>query len=242
MLRVGKNFLIWLVVFWAALTVYSTCKGRIHAGDDLEKSLQWLPKYSVGLLNYNDKVLGEELNMVQAREIRTRSIQALNKAPLSDRPFVQLGEANGFLNFDDIDRNLILESKKRNIRNRRALRALVNLDAKVGKYDEAVHHLDILLGLNASKARRTDYHNALTLLSSNPAARDVVNNYLGQKAPWGKRFLATQISSMTDTNFLDVEKSLKLYLTSGKQDKLNASYLLASVSYTHLTLPTNREV
>lgn len=230
MLTSIKIFVTWLTVFLVAFIVYSTCQGRIFVKSDLEKSLQWTPNYSIGLLNQNDKVLDAKLNTAEAKDVLRRSIQALEKAPLSDRPFVQLGEASIFLNSDNVDRNLFLETKKRNIRNRRALRVLVNLDANSGKFDEAVLNLDILLGLKGLEAHLTDYQNALTYLSANPTARKSIDNFLEQQAPWSRTFLSTQIELMTAVNFMDVERSLKAYMASGDNSrahvKLNSSYLL----------------
>lgn len=223
-----KIFGIWFAVFLTLLLVYSTSQGRIYASKNLERAVQWSPQYSEVLLNLNDRYFADGVSEKERLEIESRSIQALRKAPLSFRPFLHSGEAKVLQNNDQGARDLFFEVKKRDSRNRRALRALVNLDIKNKKFEDGVRNLDILLSLKGRKEDLDEYQQTLTALTSIPDARKKINELLSARPIWGQRYLFNQIGLMTPQNFLDVEESLRSFHSASDKeykDTLNASYL-----------------
>jgi len=224
-----RIFSTWLVIFLVGLKVYSVSQGRIWVSENLEKSLNWFPNYSEGLLNLNDRILEESLSEKSAEKIKQNSIQALKSAPLTYRPFLHLAEANVFRNENDEAQKLFLAAKARNSRNRRTLRALSNLSIKDQKFGEAVQNLDILLRLKGREQDFKSYQQALTSLSSNPQALKEIDHLLSQRPPWGARYLNNQMALMTAKNYLNIGHSLTTYtqkIDEKKSDKnLNAHYL-----------------
>ena len=230
MISVFKNFLIWLIVFLLGFGVYSVSQARIHASKNVKKSLSWYPTYSEGLLNLNDRILANGLKNAQFDKVRRQSIKALSKAPLSFKPFLQLAEASVLQNSIAESRVLFSEAHRRNIRNRRTLRSLVNIDASTGQYPEAIKNLTILLSLKGEKVQLDDYHQALLVFSNIQPALTEINSYLIDRPIWAKRYLDSRIAQITEKNFADIGQSIQMY--SGNEflerDKdLHTDYLAA---------------
>ena len=231
MSSIVKMLLIWVPIFLTFIFVFTICLGRIFLSENLEKSLRWFSTYSQGLLKQNEIEIGANLTQQQAEDIRKRSIKALEKAPLSFLPFVQLGEVGIILKQKNNTRNLFVETKNRNIRNRRALMGLINIDVLDGNFDEVIRNLDILLTLKNSKENFASLHQALYTLSTDSIARESINGFLLNRPSWGHKYLQNQITFMTDDNIDQVDKSLNLYFENTKNNdedyKLQKQYLLS---------------
>ena len=216
-----KNLIIWVAIILAGWFVYSVCQGRLLVSKNLEKSIQWLPNYSLGLLNQNERALGKSLTQQEIINIRARSVKALGKAPLAYLPFVQLGEAYGSLHDSSKVRTLFMETQKRNTRDRRALRAIANLDLQEENYEDGIRNLNTLLSLNATDEHSEAYYKALAILYTNPSGRLEIDKYLQERPDWGHRFLKNQITQMTENDFRHVEKSLKIFTAKDNTDPLS---------------------
>jgi len=211
MRQLFKNFLIWLGLFLIGFVIYSTSQGRIYALKDPKKALNWYPSYSETLLNLNDRLLSKGLKEENISQIKKQSIQALNKAPLSFRPFLHLGEASVARNINSNSKILFEETIRRNVRNRRGLRALVTLDVQAQNYSEAIGKLDTLLSLKGQEVALEDYHNTLLSLSDIEGVQKVINDYLRNRPVWARKYLLNRISGITESNFLDIGNSIQSF-------------------------------
>ena len=228
MIAAFRIFLVWLCIFTLGFVVYSTSQGRINAAKDIQKAARWYPTYSEVLLNLNDRFLASDPENTDIESIRNRSIGALTKAPLSFKPFLQLAEASISQKSLSESRVLFLETHKRNIRNRRALRSLVNIDAALEDYSGAIDNLSILLSLNAAQAQHQEYHDVMLLLSDNEVARKRINEILVDRPVWGNKYLKNRIGKMTATNSSDIGLAVQNFTqseTKASDTELNGLYL-----------------
>lgn len=213
------RFLIWLPIFVGMFIISTVCLGRIAVDHDIDAAKRWYPSYSKVLLDNNEGLLKSDLTKQNAHDVQVNALSALRRAPLSYRPFVQMGIANLF--FDEMSENRYLFEKtlERNRRNRLALNALVNIDVSEKNYTAAIQNLDVLLKLKGEKVAIDDYHNTLLFLSEDKEARDIIDQYLLKKPVWGKKFLNNRIGLMTDSNYLDVRRSLEFFTKSPSDTK-----------------------
>lgn len=228
MLTLIKNFIIWLVVLLIIFVVYSVCLGRIYANKDLQKAAKFYPGYSEVLFKTNEQLL-TNWSERNTQEIEINSIRALHQAPMSFKPFLHLARMRNFQKRRDEARRLFSEVKSRNIRSRRALVALLDLDIYDNNLKGVIENLDILLGLNAKEENKELYHKLLTEVSFSPEARIELDKLLEIRPPWGPKYLFNQIEVMTEENFLEIGTSLKIYTQAENKrnvdDVLNATYL-----------------
>jgi len=184
-----KIFFIWLPIFFIGMIVCAICYGRITVNENLAASQRWFPQYSVGLLNKNERLLRPNLSLHDSQEIHANAIQGLKKSPLSHRPYVHLGEVSVFMNDRSTSRVLFSEVMRRNSRNRRALRAMVNLDVHDKNFGAAIHNLDTLSRLQGKKERLDEYQEVLLFLSEDKEAIKQIDGYLAERPIWGRKFL-----------------------------------------------------
>ena len=216
-----KNFAIWLMIFLAGFFVYSVSQGRILAAKKPSESLRWAPNYSLGLLKQNERVLGKGLTLEDAQDVKARSEKALKRAPLSHLPFVQLGEADTFINQEAVNKEMYLETKRRDGRNRRALRALVYIYLNEQNYKEAMRNLDTLLKLRGESKHIKVYQDVLTIISTDPATRNIIDTYLVEGPIWGHDYLKHQIAGMTPETTQTIKNSLNIYTNSIDEENMN---------------------
>ncbi len=226
-----KIFIIWLPIFLGMFIISTVCLGRMAIGHDMNDAQRWFPNYSKVLLNSNERLLRSKMTRQDALEVQVNALKGLQRAPLSYRPFVQTGIANLFLDETSESRRLFEKTLERNRRDRRALRALVNIEVSQKNYTAAMQNLDVLLRLNGRKDQIDDYHNTLLFLSEDKEAQGVIDRYLFNKPVWGKKYLTNRIGLMTEQNYLDIRHSLEIFTqdsSDAKNDRdLHTSYLKA---------------
>ena len=120
-----KALLVWPIIILCGFFVWKICMARIFASDDPQKSLELYPGYSVALLAQNETEFQERLSVEQAEKITLRAKKALLKEPLSDLPFLHTSFGKFFGKRKIGQRELLIEARRRNVHNRRALRILM---------------------------------------------------------------------------------------------------------------------
>lgn len=207
-----KVLIIWAGVCLSGFYVWNICVARIIVDDKPTKSLEYFPSYSEAYLTQNRQFIQKISTEAEVEKVRKYSHLALQRAPLSEEPFLHVGLADSLLIGRFIHKDLFLEVKRRNVRSKAGLRSLIALAIAENDVASIVANLDLLMRLGGKNTR--PYYDAIETILRTEQGRDIINFYLQSRPNWAPDILIAQINGMGIDDIANVSKSLSFFSKS----------------------------